>query len=189
MNMTKLTPKQENFCNYYIETGNASEAYRRAYSCGNMASDTINRKAAELFNNGKITARVSQLQADLQERSDISKDEAVKELTNIVRARVTDVLFARGTTIKIKNLEELPDHVVSCISVMKKVKGGIEIKLYDKISAIDRLSKMLGWDESSKIDIQGSVNTGFLEQMSNEELEEFIRGEIDRQGFNETPKE
>ena len=175
MNMTKLTPKQENFCNYYIETGNASEAYRRAYSCENMKDETVNERSCRLLKEYKISTRVSQLQADLQERSDISKDEAVKELTNIVRARVTDVLFARGTTIKIKNLEELPDHVVSCISVMKKVKGGIEIKLYDKISAIDRLSKMLGWDGPTRVDLQGSVNTSFLEQMSDEELEEFIR--------------
>ncbi|NCD04268.1 MAG: terminase small subunit [Clostridia bacterium] len=173
--MTKLTPKQENFCNYYIETGNASEAYRRAYSCENMKDETVNERSCRLLKEYKISTRVSQLQADLQERSDISKDEAVKELTNIVRARVTDVLFARGTTIKIKNLEELPDHVVSCISVMKKVKGGIEIKLYDKISAIDRLSKMLGWDGPTRVDLQGSVNTSFLEQMSDEELEEFIR--------------
>lgn len=26
-------------------------------------------------------------------------------------------------------------------------RDGIEVKLYDKISAIDRLSKMLGWDK------------------------------------------
>jgi phage terminase small subunit len=189
MNMRKLTPKQENFCNYYIETGNASEAYRRAYSCGNMAPDTINRKAAELFNNGKITAMVNQLQAVLQERSDISKDEAVKELTNIVRARVTDVLFAKGTTIKIKNLEELPDHIVSCISVMKKVKGGIEIKLYDKISAIDRLSKMLGWDDPTRVDIHGSFNTSFLEQMSDEELAAFIKEQYDLSNLSNLNKE
>lgn len=189
MNMTKLTPKQENFCNYYLESGNASEAYRRAYSCGNMAPDTINRKAVELLNNGKITARVGQLQAILQERSDISKDEAVKELTNIVRCRVTDVLNAKGKTVTIKKLEDLPDGVVACISSIKSAKGSVEVKFYDKISAIDRLSKMLGWDEPSKMDLQGSVNTSFLEQMSNEELEKFIRGEIDRQGFNETPKE
>ncbi|SQE31532.1 Terminase small subunit [Mannheimia haemolytica] len=29
--MTELTPKQEAFCLAYIETGNASEAYRQAY--------------------------------------------------------------------------------------------------------------------------------------------------------------
>ena len=30
----KLTPKQESFCLAYIETGNASEAYRQAYDVG-----------------------------------------------------------------------------------------------------------------------------------------------------------
>ena len=119
--MTKLTPKQENFCNYYLETGNASEAYRRAYSCENMKDETVNERSCRLLKEYKISTRVSQLQADLQKKSDITKIEAVKELTNIVRARVTDVLFARGTTIKIKNLDELPDHMVSCISVMKTV--------------------------------------------------------------------
>ena len=28
----KLTPKQEKFCQVFIETGNASEAYRQAYA-------------------------------------------------------------------------------------------------------------------------------------------------------------
>lgn len=56
--MAKLSIKQEKFCNYYLECGNASEAYRRAYSCSNMKDESINRKAIELLNNGKITARV-----------------------------------------------------------------------------------------------------------------------------------
>lgn len=155
--MSKLTVKQENFCNYYIESGNASEAYRRAYSCDKMATDTINRKAVELLENGKITARVAQLQEVLQKRSDITKDEAIKELSAIVRSRVTDVLSAKGMTVRVKSIEELPDEVVSCISSIKKIKGGIEVRFYDKIAAIDRLSKMLGWDKATKIDMQGSV--------------------------------
>jgi phage terminase small subunit len=155
--MKKLTVKQENFCNYYIETGNASKAYRRAYSCSNMKDETVNRKAVELLKNGKITARVKQLQKALQKRSDITKDEAVKELTNIVRSRVVSVMKVKGTRVTVKSLDELPDELVSCISSVRKVKGGIEVKFYDKIAAIDRLSKMLGWDKASKIEVTGSV--------------------------------
>lgn len=44
-----LTLKQEKFCNYYLECGNASEAYRRAYSCDKMKSEIINIKACELL--------------------------------------------------------------------------------------------------------------------------------------------
>lgn len=73
----KLTIKQEKFCNYYLESGNASEAYRRAYSCENMRPETINIRACELLANGKIAVRVKEMQADLQRRSDITKDEAI----------------------------------------------------------------------------------------------------------------
>lgn len=56
-----MTPKQERFCLAYIETGNASEAYRRAYNAGSMKPATVNRKAAELLDNGKVTARLAEL--------------------------------------------------------------------------------------------------------------------------------
>lgn len=58
-----LTQKQENFCLAYIETGNASEAYRQAYSSGKMTAATVHRKAKELMDNGKIPARLEELRA------------------------------------------------------------------------------------------------------------------------------
>lgn len=61
--MAKLTEKQERFCLAYIETGNASEAYRRAYGAENMAPSTVNRKAKDVLDNGKITARLQELRA------------------------------------------------------------------------------------------------------------------------------
>ena len=33
---TKLTPKQRKFAEEYVNTGNASEAYRRAYDVGKI---------------------------------------------------------------------------------------------------------------------------------------------------------
>jgi len=69
--MSQLTIKQEKFCHAYIETGNASEAYRMVYDCDNMQASTINRKAAELLENGKITARIKQLQDELKALTDL----------------------------------------------------------------------------------------------------------------------
>ena len=37
----KLTPKQEAFARAYIETSNASEAYRQSYSASRMKDETI----------------------------------------------------------------------------------------------------------------------------------------------------
>ena len=38
----QLTPKQETCGLAYIETGDASEAYRQAYDAENMKPDTVN---------------------------------------------------------------------------------------------------------------------------------------------------
>lgn len=62
--MGNLTPKQEKFCLAYIETSNASEAYRRCYNVGeNTKDETVWRKAKELLDNGKVAARIKELQA------------------------------------------------------------------------------------------------------------------------------
>ena len=49
----KLTPKQEAFVLAYIETGNASEAYRRAYNAENMSERSFTTKPAA-FSRGVI---------------------------------------------------------------------------------------------------------------------------------------
>lgn len=56
-----MTPKQEKFCQLYIEVGNASEAYRRSYHATEISAASVNRKAKELLDNGKIAARLGQV--------------------------------------------------------------------------------------------------------------------------------
>lgn len=64
-----LTPKQEAFCLAYMETGNASEAYRRAYDTDGMKPSTINRNAKAMLDNSKITARLMGLKQELSEKT------------------------------------------------------------------------------------------------------------------------
>lgn len=73
-------PKQENFAQYFVETGNASEAYRKAYKTDGMKPETIHRKAKELMDNGKITARIEELQAEHRERHKLTVDDLLDEL-------------------------------------------------------------------------------------------------------------
>lgn len=75
-----LTPKQEDFCRYYIETGNASEAYRKAYDCERMKPDSINRLAFALMNNVKIASRLEELRAEIARRHEVTEDSLIAEL-------------------------------------------------------------------------------------------------------------
>ena len=56
--MRGFTQKQENFCLAYLETGNASEAYRKAYNAVRMKPETVNNKAHVLLKKGEIRARL-----------------------------------------------------------------------------------------------------------------------------------
>ncbi len=75
-----LTPKQEKFCQLYIELGNASEAYRQSYDADSMNENTVNTKASELLKNGKITVRLKQLNEDHAKRHNITVDTLLLEL-------------------------------------------------------------------------------------------------------------
>ena len=78
--MSKLTQKQDKFAMAYVETGNASEAYRRCYNVGEKTKDeTVWVKACELLKNGKVAARVVELQAGHQRRHEVTVDSLTAE--------------------------------------------------------------------------------------------------------------
>ena len=91
-----LTPKQESFCQLYIELGNASEAYRQSYDADSMQSDTVNRRAKELLDNGKIGARLDKIRKEHAMRHNITVDSLLIELEE-----------ARKTALDAGKLEKL----------------------------------------------------------------------------------
>ena len=75
-----LTPKQEAACRAYIETGSKSAAYRHAYNTKNMKNETVWRRAVELFDNGKVAARLEALQAEHRRVHDVTVASLTAEL-------------------------------------------------------------------------------------------------------------
>ncbi len=86
----KLTPKQEKFCQVFIETGNASEAYRQAYNAENMKDSTINRNACEVLGNNKITTRLDKLNEQHQKRHNINVDSLTSKYMTIYHLHYKD---------------------------------------------------------------------------------------------------
>jgi len=78
-----LTAKQEAFALTYLETGNASEAYRRCYDAGRMKDETVWRKAKELMDNGKVAARLDELRAPIRERAGLTLELHLKRLADL----------------------------------------------------------------------------------------------------------
>ncbi|EOE6860051.1 terminase small subunit [Cronobacter dublinensis] len=78
--MTDLTIKQEAFCQAYIETGNASEAYRTAYAADKMKPEAVHVQASNLKDNPKIALRLKELQGEIRQRHNVTIDSLLAEL-------------------------------------------------------------------------------------------------------------
>ena len=76
----ELTQKQEAFALAYVETGNAAEAYRRAYDVkAATLHSTIYSAASRLLADPKISARVNQLQEQAAELTLYTVKQAFEE--------------------------------------------------------------------------------------------------------------
>jgi len=113
MTIHNLTPKQEQFCQKYIESGNVSEAYRQAYA-GNMKSETIHRNACALLENSKVATRIADLQAGHRQHHDVTIDLITAELDE-----------ARQLALRLEN----PAAAVSAIIGKAKLHGLISNKI------------------------------------------------------------
>lgn len=67
-----LTLKQEAFARAYVETGNASEAYRQAYNAENMKPEAIKVEASRLLDNPNVALTVDSLKAKHQKAHDVT---------------------------------------------------------------------------------------------------------------------
>ena len=160
----KLSVKQENFCNFYLESGNASEAYRRAYSCLKMKPETINTKACQPLKKDKIRARVEELQSELKNKTAITKERVLEELGKI---GFSTIAHLHNTWIERKEFENITDDQKACIKsistkVMKKNIGTndspnivavemVKIELYDKVRALEVINKMMGFERPGEM--------------------------------------
>lgn len=75
----KLTPKQENLAQKFLELGNGSEAYRQSYNTSNMSEKTIHEKACIELKKGKVAARVRELQKEHAARHAVTVDSITRE--------------------------------------------------------------------------------------------------------------
>ena len=101
-----LTEKQEAFALAFLETGNAAEAYRRAYDVAPDAKDGwLYVEACQLLDNPKIALRLKELREQAERLSIYNLTQALTELEQareIARVSVNPSAMVAATTGKIK---------------------------------------------------------------------------------------
>nr|DAY68699.1 MAG TPA: Terminase small subunit [Caudoviricetes sp.] len=139
--VVRMTDKQARFCEEYMIDLNATQAAIRA----GYSPKTANEQAARLLANVSIQNRIAQLQAEQSRRTGVSADRVVRELAKVAFVNAGDLIDARTASLK---SDAAPDDLAAVQSVKVKTFGedGLEqeVKLADKLKALDLLGRHLG---------------------------------------------
>lgn len=137
----ELTAKQTKFIDEYLVDLNATQAAIRA----GYSRRTARTIAADLLANVYIKAALKVAQDDLARRTGITQEMVIAELKEIAFSRIGDFIEwgPDGIVLKSSGLDADQSAPVADIS-MKGAAGGVRVRLYDKLRALELLGKHLG---------------------------------------------
>ena len=79
----KLTEKQKAFCDYYIESLNATESYKRAYGCNNDA--TARTEGSKNLAKPNIKNYIDERMKEIEDKRIAKAEEVLEYLTKVIK--------------------------------------------------------------------------------------------------------
>jgi len=145
----KLNPRQQKFCDeYLIDLNGKQSAIRAGYS-----AKTAEVKASQLLSLIKVQSYIAELQKQLQERTNVTIDDVVKEL---IALSFFDIRLLYDDNGRMLEPHELSDSAAKAISGFKSRREVVgsgedkevniidEYKTYDKPKTLDMLMRYFG---------------------------------------------
>lgn len=141
MKQNKLTPKQRAFADYYLETGNAFDSYRRAYNC---TEATARVEGFRNLEKPLIRTYIDNHMAKVNNQRIASAEEVLQYLTSVVRGEVTEqkVMFSKegseiaelGASVNDRNkAAELLGKRYALWTDKKELSGNVGVTIVDDL--------------------------------------------------------
>lgn len=136
--MAKLTDKQKRFVAEYLVDLNATAAARRAgYKDPNIGRQLITKN--------NVSAEIAKRRETLQKKLEITQETVLQELAAIAFANGTDfATVGRNGLVSLTPTDELSEQKKKAVASIKEGQYGTEVKLHDKVRALELLGKHLG---------------------------------------------
>lgn len=161
-----ITEKQKAFVDEYLIDLNATRAYKAVYkSC--KKDETARVNGSRLLTNANVRTYLSERQKDIQKRTEVTQERIIHELASIAFADVAD--YVRVTeqeglpVVELTPTKDIPASKRAAIAGIKQGNNGIEIKLHNKLDALDKLGRHLGMFKERDTEEQNGQLQALLE--------------------------
>lgn len=127
-----LTDKQKAFCDYYIELGNATEAYKRAYkSC--KKDGTARTNASKLLTNTNVLDYVNERLKEVEAKRIANATEVLQYLTKVMRGEEKDQFGLDATLQDRTKAAELLGKRFRLWTEKFEIEGSVHVQIVDDI--------------------------------------------------------
>ena len=143
-----------------MDLNGTQAAIRAGYS-----AKTAQEQASRLLSNVMVQEALQKRQAQLCTKLEVTQERVLEELAAIAFANGTDFVTVTETgLLNVKPTRKVPKEKLPAIASIKYNQLGVEIKLHDKVSALELLGKHLGETPDNNI-------FDVIEQSTGEELD------------------
>lgn len=161
-----LTNKMKNFAHEYIIDWNARRAYLTAYP--HVTKGSAGVRGHQLSKDPRVIQYLNYIKRDYEKICGVSKMRQIMEYTKIAYSSIAHLHDDWITLKDFNKLTEKQKEAIESIETKTEViianKEAVEvkyvkIKLYSKLDALDRINKLMGYNEPDQLDIT-NLNTG-----------------------------
>lgn len=159
----ELTSLQKKFVTHLLKGKNQTDAYKKAGGKAKTAT-TARACASEILANPNVHSFMSSMEGSAIDEAIMTREEALKRLTTMGRARITDLVEFGEYQIgeddegrpviqaawKFKDSVRQSPELLDAISELTTGKDGIKLKLHDARGAIKQMAEMEGWQAPAK---------------------------------------
>jgi phage terminase small subunit len=159
----KLTPKQARFLLAYLESGNASAAYRASYNASRLCAQGVRNEASALLKHPLIAPRVAEARAKLAEKTaeaaerwGVTGERLIEEYARIAFFDIGQVARwnAAGELVLADSaaLSAAERAGIASVALEASAKGtrSVKITTSGKLAALDSLARILGLFDKEK---------------------------------------
>jgi phage terminase small subunit len=153
-----LTDKQKRFCEEYVVDLNATQAAIRAGYSEKTANEQGSQNLAKL----SVQEYIKELQQQLSEKTGITAERVLQELADIGFHNIKDFINGGNSVLELKTIDKRKTAAVA--SIKTTIRGSVEgpettteIKLHNKIAALELIGKHIGLFEKDNTQKKGDV--------------------------------
>lgn len=173
----KLTAKQQQFVQEYLLDFNATQAAIRA----GYSQKTAQVIGAENLRKPMVAAEIQRLGTKTAAKLEVTRESIMQELAAVGFARATDFVRVETEptsrlvihpltgepvsmpggyqqTVRITDTADLPEDKAAALAGIKQGANGIELKLHDKLRALELLGKAVGMFDSREAPVTAENN-------------------------------